>query len=191
MSSTPQSALALGWPVVTSDGSRIGDVKEISGSGNFFRVDAPMQRDYWLSAGLVSGASADGVCLSVASTALEAHQLQHPGAEHGLSPGAAVIASGGEDLGTLSDVSRRGTYFKVDAPQQFDYWLSRHHIATSSAECVTLSLAESDLGSHKLPAPGSEDAGDTFFKADETQAQRDRLEREMADQRARRQSPGA
>ena len=191
MSSTPGSALGLGWPVVTSDGSRIGDVTEISGSGNFFKVDAPMQRDYWLSAELVTASSADGVRLSVASSGLETHQLLHPGVEYGLSPGAAVFASGGEELGTLRDVSKHGSFFKVDAPQQFDYWLSRHHIVTSTAESVTLSLAASELGSHKLPAPGSEDAGDTFFKADETRAQRDRLEREMAEQRARRQSPGA
>jgi hypothetical protein len=52
-----------GCAVFTHDGDQIGAVKEVR--GRFFKVDAPMRPDYWLSRDLVATATRDAVTLSV------------------------------------------------------------------------------------------------------------------------------
>lgn len=54
----------LGARVVTADGDEIGRVKEISGA--CFKVDAPMQPDYWLGMDCVAFSSPSEVRLTVA-----------------------------------------------------------------------------------------------------------------------------
>jgi hypothetical protein len=44
-------SMMVGRSIQTSDGTEIGQVKEIE--GRFFKVDAPMQPDYWLPEGCV------------------------------------------------------------------------------------------------------------------------------------------
>jgi hypothetical protein len=39
--------LTPGWPVFTSDDDKLGEVKEVR--NGFFKVEASMQPDYWLS----------------------------------------------------------------------------------------------------------------------------------------------
>jgi hypothetical protein len=41
-----------GCPIFTQDGNHIGEVKEIR--GRYFKVDAPMRPDYWLSRNAVA-----------------------------------------------------------------------------------------------------------------------------------------
>jgi hypothetical protein len=53
---------SVGVRVFTADGDELGKVKEISGS--CFKVDAPMQPDYWLGTDSIASASGDGVRLS-------------------------------------------------------------------------------------------------------------------------------
>ena len=54
---TGSMRMMVGWKVFTSDGDEIGTVKEFSTEA--FKVDAPMQPDFWLPMSTVisSGAS--------------------------------------------------------------------------------------------------------------------------------------
>ncbi len=58
----------LGARVVTADGEEIGRVKEVSGA--CFKVDAPMQPDYWLGMDCVAVSSPGEVRLTVAKNEL-------------------------------------------------------------------------------------------------------------------------
>lgn len=53
-----------GQPVYTLDGDKIGDIKEVR--GDYFKVDASMQPDYWLSCECIRGGAVanDRVMLS-------------------------------------------------------------------------------------------------------------------------------
>lgn len=53
----------LGARVVTADGDEIGHVKEVGGA--CFKVDAPMQPDYWLGMDCVAFSSPSEVRLTV------------------------------------------------------------------------------------------------------------------------------
>lgn len=56
--------LRTGQPVFTLDGDKIGEIKEVR--GDYFKVDASMQPDYWLSCDCIRGGSVanDRVMLS-------------------------------------------------------------------------------------------------------------------------------
>lgn len=54
--------LAIGSEIFTSDGDKIGEVAEVR--GNFLKVNAAMQPDYWLPTSTVSSSSAGRVMLS-------------------------------------------------------------------------------------------------------------------------------
>jgi len=58
----------IGHHIYTQDGDHLGKVKEMR--GRFFKVDAPMQPDYWLPVDTVVSASGDRITL-----AFEKHQL--------------------------------------------------------------------------------------------------------------------
>jgi hypothetical protein len=49
----PSSAPWIGADVYTSDGDKLGKVKEVRGA--YFKVAAPMQPDYWLGTESVNG----------------------------------------------------------------------------------------------------------------------------------------
>lgn len=70
------SMLTVGSAVYTQDGTHLGKVKEIQGSA--FKVDAPMQPDYWLSTQSVSGAMGDGVSVSFSNGELDQHRMERP-----------------------------------------------------------------------------------------------------------------
>ena len=53
----------VGAPVVTADGDRIGKVKEVS--GDCFKIDAPMQPDYWLGSDTIANVSGGEITLSL------------------------------------------------------------------------------------------------------------------------------
>jgi hypothetical protein len=56
------SSLTTGCAVFTADGDKIGEVKEVK--GDYFKVDASMQPDYWLCTDDVSNATGDRVVMN-------------------------------------------------------------------------------------------------------------------------------
>ena len=62
----------LGYPVFTEDGTQLGKVKEVQ--GDRFKVDAPMQPDFWLSTSAIASASGGQVMLSVNSDRLDEYR---------------------------------------------------------------------------------------------------------------------
>jgi hypothetical protein len=59
----PVSDIKPGIPVHTIDGTRIGEVKEVSETS--FKVDAPMRPDYWVRRDAVQAFSIERVTLTV------------------------------------------------------------------------------------------------------------------------------
>ena len=71
---------ALGVKVYTSDGDELGAVKEVQGL--HFKVDAPMQPDYWLQIATVSTTGPDGVILSFTKDLLNDYKTNSPDELH-------------------------------------------------------------------------------------------------------------
>jgi hypothetical protein len=61
-------------PVFTADGDKLGTVREVRGDA--FKVDAPMQPDYWLPFSSIATAGADGVRLGFAKDHLGDFKLK-------------------------------------------------------------------------------------------------------------------
>jgi hypothetical protein len=74
------SSPAIGTLVVSNDGKELGRVKEISGS--CFKVDAPMQPDYWLGMGAIRDANQGPIVLTLDASELDANKKDAPGAGH-------------------------------------------------------------------------------------------------------------
>ncbi len=72
-------ATTIGWPVYTFDGERIGEVGEVR--GRYFKVNAPMQPDYWLSTDLVQAAGNRRLTLLIDRNQLETQMLERPETE--------------------------------------------------------------------------------------------------------------
>jgi len=68
--------VTVGCSVYTMDGTHLGKVKEVQ--GNMFKVDAPMQPDYWLSSSQVSGSMGDGVSVSFNNGELDQYRMDGP-----------------------------------------------------------------------------------------------------------------
>jgi hypothetical protein len=68
--------LTAGCPVFTPDGDQIGEVKEVR--GRFFKVDAPMQPDYWLTTDCIRSAVGGRVLLAVDKEHLDDFKLSAP-----------------------------------------------------------------------------------------------------------------
>jgi hypothetical protein len=49
----PENRPDIGCEVYSADGSKLGTVKEVQGA--YFKVDAPMQPDYWLACDCIRG----------------------------------------------------------------------------------------------------------------------------------------
>ncbi len=65
-----------GMPVYTLDGHEIGSVREVR--DGYFKVDAPMQPDYWLREEDISAATGGRVTLRFEMQRLDDHRLHHP-----------------------------------------------------------------------------------------------------------------
>jgi hypothetical protein len=65
--------------------------------------------------------------------------------------GAHVYTLDGADLGTVADSTPRA--FKVDAPLEPDFWLSRDCIRLASSEEVRVDFNRDDLDARKLEQP--------------------------------------
>ncbi len=112
----------------------------------------------------------------------QTHHHHHP------EPGLAVISGDGKRLGTVKEVS--GSYFKVDAPMRRDYWLSEELIHGEDTSAVFLEVPRKEVPEHRMTAPGIEPEDDVFrriphmpvIKDEELEAQRVRMEQEIAEQ---------
>jgi len=70
--SMPSSTPRVGHEVYTVDGEKLGTVKELQGA--YFKVDAPMQPDYWLATDCVRGGMGSRVDVSFAKEELERYK---------------------------------------------------------------------------------------------------------------------
>jgi hypothetical protein len=80
MAIRPESELEVvaGAPVFNPHGERLGTVKEVQ--GDTFKVDAPLQPDYWLSFDCIRSASATaGVMLAFNADQLAGYKTVRPG----------------------------------------------------------------------------------------------------------------
>jgi len=73
---TGRSDIREGYAVFTQDGEQLGTVKEVR--GQYFKVNAPMQRDYWLSSDAVTSTSGDRVTLSIDSGRVDEYKAADP-----------------------------------------------------------------------------------------------------------------
>jgi hypothetical protein len=62
-----------GWPVFTRDGENLGKVRDVR--GNCFKVDAPMEPDYWLRRDCVSSTSNQRVTTSFEKSRVDDYKL--------------------------------------------------------------------------------------------------------------------
>ncbi len=58
----PAMAVPVGCPVYTADDDKLGKVKEVQ--SGYFKVDASMQPDYWLSVENVTSVAPDRITLA-------------------------------------------------------------------------------------------------------------------------------
>ena len=65
-----------GVPVFAADDQPIGHVKEVR--GQYFKVDAPMEHDFWLTSDLVTLASRHQVLLRCDSAAVDRFKQDSP-----------------------------------------------------------------------------------------------------------------
>ena len=68
--------LVIGSEIFTTDGDKIGEVKEVRGS--FFKVNAAMQPDYWLPMSTVSSTSGGRVMLNFHKDRLGDYKTEEP-----------------------------------------------------------------------------------------------------------------
>ena len=68
--------LTIGAPVLTLDGAKLGTVAAIEGRA--FKVDVPMQPDYWLSADAIRSAAGDQVTLGVDKDRVDTYKVERP-----------------------------------------------------------------------------------------------------------------
>jgi hypothetical protein len=95
-----------------------------------------------------------------------------------------VYASDGQQFGYVKEI--QGGYFKIDVPMAKDFWLSTTYISDCTMDKVTLSLPKEEIEEHRLSAPGAENQNsDQVLSDTDALAQRERMERELEEQRAR------
>ena len=99
-----------------------------------------------------------------------------------------VFTSDGEQFGYVKEI--QGGYFKLDVPMALDYWLSRAYIADSTLDRVTLSLNKNEVEEHRLSAPGLEgrEHSEGVISDADMLSQRERMERELEEQRKKLQA---
>ena len=74
------SNVTIGAPVRTADGKELGKVKEVV--GGCFKVDAPMQPDYWLATDTISDNSASNSVVTLILGNDELNDAKQDGPEH-------------------------------------------------------------------------------------------------------------
>jgi len=104
--------------------------------------------------------------------------------------GDPVVTEDGKQLGTVAGVD--GQCIKVGAPLTRDYWLHGDSILDAGAGMVHVCFQRKDLNAYKLDKPAaSEDPAvaqeDAVLPPGEQLEQRQRMERELEEQRRRRE----
>ncbi len=84
----PGYEMIVGWPVYTLDGEKLGDVGEVR--RRYFKVNAPLQPDYWLSVDTIQSAHDERVGLALARQDVEGQMLDEPDPES-LASGAGAV----------------------------------------------------------------------------------------------------
>lgn len=79
MTMDPISDIKPGLPVYTQDGAQIGEVKQVRDA--FFKVNAPMQPDYWLPRSAVLAFTIERVTLRFVKDRLGDHKVEVPNGE--------------------------------------------------------------------------------------------------------------
>jgi len=69
---------SVGAHVLTADGKELGTVKEIA--GGCFKLDVPLQPDYWLATDTIASSNADEVHLRFMKDGLKT--VQHESLDH-------------------------------------------------------------------------------------------------------------
>ncbi len=97
--------------------------------------------------------------------------------------GAQVFTRDGKKVGTVKELN--GGSFKVGTHWRRGYWLSTDEVARANPANVHLLVDESELWAYKLERPASSGTAvdpleDGLISADEREAQRLRMEREIA-----------
>lgn len=87
----PMRELPVGSPVFCRDGEALGHVKAVR--DNHFKVNAPLQPDYWLRRDTVAAVTADGVMLLVAKDQLGSAQVGDPSLDPGPPPASGAAAA--------------------------------------------------------------------------------------------------
>jgi hypothetical protein len=108
-----------GASVTTSDGENVGRVSEISGS--FFKVNAPLRRDFWLSLEYATLTLPEEVQLEFGKKELDDHKLAEPGLEPEEDPMRdiardSVILSEDEQLEQRARMERELAMQRKDLP---------------------------------------------------------------------------
>lgn len=101
--------------------------------------------------------------------------------------GAVAMTRDGKKLGTVADVE--GRYVKINAPLARDYWLKDDYVAEEAPGCLTFGFDKKDLGAYRVEKPALTaeplSADDHIISDREQVEQRERMERELAEQRRR------
>ena len=72
--------------------------------------------------------------------------------QHDVTPGAEVVTSDGDRIGEVKEL--QGSYFKVAADMQPDYWLDQDAIGEVTGSRVVLAFDKDQLGAFKYDSPG-------------------------------------
>ena len=102
-----------GLEVVTRDGAVVGTVKEVAGS--YFKVDAPMKRDFWLEGGLVASREGRRLLLDLEKAELPQRRRPEPGLEAGEDPMAAIA---GERVISEEELLRQRAQMEEELAEQ-------------------------------------------------------------------------
>lgn len=102
-----------GLDVVTRDGAVVGKVKEVAGS--YFKVDAPLQRDFWLEGGLVANRDSRRLVLDLEKAELPQRRRPGPGLEEGEDPMAAIA---GERVISEEELLRQRAQMEAELAEQ-------------------------------------------------------------------------
>jgi hypothetical protein len=107
-----------------------------------------------------------------------------------LRPGMRVVASDGQTLGTVNEVSP--SFFKVDVRMGRDYWLGAEHVSDISGQDAILDLESNRARSYKVDSPRLRDEDDPLGQGvapalteEDMLRQRAIMERELAEQSQR------
>ena len=180
--------LAEGAEVYSQDDHKLGTIKEIW--GNWFKVDAKFQMDYWLSTDHVVSATADRVDVGFMKDVLADIKADYPepaGASAGVVAGDAPVSTpidpsapadialpaGIAEVRTGMDVythdgdhvgavkAVRGNLFQVNAPRAIDFWLPLDLISLSD-EIIGLTVDGAELGDYKVEVHPDDNTGEGF-----------------------------